>query len=310
MSVLRRILGIFVMIAGVIGLVLALTGLVGLWIVRPRAAGAVNATLTTLTRSVDTSAEVVLVTNRALGATVRSVDELSAMLATTADSVADTQPVITQVNTLMGQELPATFRSATDSLETASAAAQSLESTIQSLDTFRLIMGTNPLMRSFLPPTDEVYAPDKPLAESLDELAVSLEDMPATFREMSVSIDSADDNLALIQANLEVMSESVTGISASLRQYQAMLDESYQSMNGLKSMLGYLQDNNATILNVTTVALGLFLLWFLAAQVVIFSQGYELFRGTAGRMEGGAPEPEPSPAPEPEPEPTAAAVTP
>ena len=32
----------------------------------------------------------------------------------------------------------------------------------------------------------------------------------------------------------------------------------------------------------------LFFLWLLAAQVVIFSQGWELYQGTAGRMEGGA----------------------
>jgi hypothetical protein len=35
-------------------------------------------------------------------------------------------------------------------------------------------------------------------------------------------------------------------------------------------------------------ALSLFFGWLLVAQVVILSQGWELFQGTAGRMESGA----------------------
>ena len=35
----------------------------------------------------------------------------------------------------------------------------------------------------------------------------------------------------------------------------------------------------------------LMLLWLLAAQVVILSQGWELYQGTAGRMESGEEEP-------------------
>jgi hypothetical protein len=36
------------------------------------------------------------------------------------------------------------------------------------------------------------------------------------------------------------------------------------------------------------IVLSLFFAWLLAAQVVILSQGWELYQGTAGRMEGGA----------------------
>jgi hypothetical protein len=35
------------------------------------------------------------------------------------------------------------------------------------------------------------------------------------------------------------------------------------------------------------IALTLFFLWMLATQVVIFSQGWELFQGTSGRMGTG-----------------------
>ena len=50
-----------------------------------------------------------LVTKQALGATVDSVDALSVMLSSTATSVEDTAPLIEQVNTLMGKNLPEPF---------------------------------------------------------------------------------------------------------------------------------------------------------------------------------------------------------
>ncbi len=73
-------------------------------------------------------------------------------------------------------------------------------------------------------------------------------------------------------------------------QYQAMITESQSSMTNLESILTTLKGNLAPILDGATIALGLFLAWLLAAQVVILSQGWELYHGTAGRMEGPAPE--------------------
>ncbi len=112
MSILRRILGIFVMIAGIIGLLLSVAGLVGIWVAKPALTESINATLQTLSVSVDTSQKALVITNQALGATVSSVDALSKMLSTTAATVEDTQPVITQVNTVMGKTLPATLNAA------------------------------------------------------------------------------------------------------------------------------------------------------------------------------------------------------
>jgi hypothetical protein len=130
----------------------------------------------------------------------------------------------------------------------------------------------------------------------LGELATNLEGLPATFTEMSANLGKADDNLVTIKGNLTTMSTSVGLISKSLREYQAMIGQSQSSMENLSAMLANVQSNLDNILNGTAIALSVFFFWLLAAQVVIFSQGWELFQGTAGRMEGGAAEP---PAPEP-----------
>ena len=289
MNILRRILGIFVMVAGIIGLALSLAGLVGVYMVRPVLTTTISTTINTLVDSIDTSQKAMVVTDQALGEAVTSVEALSEVLGATATSVKDTQPVITQVNGVMGKTLPATFDAANDSLLAAGEAAKSLESAIKSLDAFQTVIGNVPFISSFVPARSQPYNPEKPLADSLVELADSMQGMPDTFEDISASMDKADDNLALITSNLETMSQSVGLISKSLGEYQAMIGQSQTSMDNLKSMLTNTQNNLPRIINTASLVLGLFFLWLLAAQVVIFSQGLELFHGTATRMEGGAP---------------------
>lgn len=292
MTILRRILGLFVMIAGIIGLLLSLAGLVGLWMIKPAVTASINSTVNILLSSVDTSQKALVITNQALGASVDSVETLSKMLNTTSATIKDTEPVITQVNDIMGETLPSTFEAVSDSLTAAEEAAQSLEGAIKSFDSFRAVLGTIPFLNAAVPASQQSYNPKKPLATSLGELSDSIQEMPSTFKEMSGNLDKADDNLGLLRSNLDVMAQNVSLISTSLSQYQAMIGESQKSMGDLKTLLSNIQNNLGNIINGTVIVLGLFFLWLLAAQVVIFSQGWELYHGTAGRMGTGAPKSE------------------
>jgi uncharacterized phage infection (PIP) family protein YhgE len=290
MKALRRILGILVMIAGILGLVLSLAGLAGVWMARSTVASYVEATIVTLDDSITTSEQVMGTTEEALGATVTSVDALSTMLGASADSVGDTMPILTQLNTLMGEQLPVTMASATESLRTAQQSAEVVDSAIVSLDTFRFLLGSAPLLSGLVPLPEEAYDPETSLADSLGELASNLEGLPGTFTEMSANLDTADDNLATVETSLNTMSESVGVISSSLSEYKTMVGQSQSSMENLRSILTSLKTNLGTILNGTAIVLTLVLLWLLAAQVVILSQGWELYQGTAGRLEDGAAE--------------------
>ena len=287
MSVLRRLLGILVMIAGILGLVLSGAGLVGVWMAKPTLAGYVESTIVTLNTSISTSKQVMVITGEALGATVDSVDALSTMLGTTAASVEETQPVLDQVNVIMGETLPATFESTIASLKTAEQAAEVLDSAIKSLDTFRFVLSAVPLMGSFVETPTEAYNPEVPLADSLGALATDLEDLPDTFTEMSINLSKADDNLVEIKSSLITMSESVGLISKSLSEYEAMVTQSESSMDNLSSMLTNIQNNLPAILNSTAVVVSAFLVWLFVAQIVILTQGWELYQGTAGHMESG-----------------------
>jgi hypothetical protein len=285
MKFLRRILGILVMIAGLLGLILSAAGLVGLWMTKPTVVEYVTSTVTTLNNSITTSKQVMQVTRQALGATVESVDALSVMLSSTAASVEDTAPAIERVNLIMGVNLPDTLESATVSLKSAQDAAVVLDSSIKSLVAFQSAMGSVPIVSAFIQQPSQAYNPETPLAESLGDVAADLEGLPEMFIALSQDMDKADDNLASVQTSLTTMSVSVKVISQSLGEYEAMVAQSESSMDNLSPMLTSIQNNAAIIVDRAVLVLTLFLVWLLVIQVVIFSQGWELFQGTAGRME-------------------------
>lgn len=285
MNVVRRILGVLVMLAGILGLVLSLAGLVLVWVAKPTVALYATTTIDTLKASIVTSENVMEITREALGATIDSVDALSAMLGTTAATLEDTKPVLDEFDTILSTTLPSTLEHTTDSLYTAQEAARVLERTIQSLDTFRFLLSAVPLVGDVVELPDEPYNPEKPMADSLGQLASNLEGLPDTFVTMSADLSATDDKLVAIQENLVTMSESVGLISSSLGEYQEMIIQSKSSLDNLASILTNLQSNLPTILNGAAIVLSLFFVWLLAAQVVILSQGWELYQGTADRME-------------------------
>ena len=273
------------MIAGILGLVLSLAGLVMVWVAKPTVAAYANTITNTLNESVITSQNVMGITGQALGATIDSVDALSDMLSTTAATVEDTKPVLDEFDIIMRVTLPSTVEATTDSLHTAQEAAQVLESTIRSLDGFRFLLSAIPLIGDLVEQPVESYNPEKPLADSLGELASNLEDLPDTLVEMSDNLSATDEKLVTIQGNLTTMSDSVGLISSSLSEYETMIVQSQSSMDDLTSILTSIQSKLAGILNGVVIVLSLFLIWLLAAQVVILSQGWELYQGTADRME-------------------------
>jgi hypothetical protein len=129
------------------------------------------------------------VTGEALGATGDSLDALSTMLRTTATTVDETAPVLNDITVIMSDTLPSTLQTAMSSLSTAQEAATVLESTIKSLDSFRILLSANPLLGNLVDQSGAVYNPEVPLADSLGELAKSLEGLPETFVEMSVNLN-------------------------------------------------------------------------------------------------------------------------
>jgi hypothetical protein len=286
MSVLRKILGVAVIIAGVTGLLFSLAGLVGVWMYKPRLTATLESVITTLDASLTTSQETMVVTEQALRATINSVAALQTTIEATAASVKDSKPLVSQLTEVLGAQLPDTIEAARSSLDAAQGGARVLDGAIESLNSFRATISASPLLSALIPVSPpDTKAAEKPLYEALGEVSTNLESLPTMFSEMSQNMDTASGNLDTIETGLTTMATNVGGITISLESYAQMLGNSKQSMQNLQAQLNAWKDSLDQMLTAAAIVLTVFFLWLLAAQVVILSQGWELFKGTANRME-------------------------
>lgn len=289
MKLLRKILGIIVMLAGILGLLLSLAGLGATWYYRPSMESAFNNILTTLSSSLDLSQEGLRVTEDALTAAVGSIDALQQTVKATAASLGSTQPVLEGITGFMGDQLPATLDAARSSLNAAQQGAQVVDNAIQSLNTFQSVISAIPIISAFMPaPPQTTTEEGTPLSEALGDVSESLAGLPDLSAELSVDLEAAAGSLTDVEDALNLMAENIGGITESLEGYLSMVQRSQASMKGLQSQLDLWQTNLPTLVNAIALIASLFLVWLLIAQIVIFTQGLELYQGTATRFEAAA----------------------
>lgn len=290
MKILRKILGIIVMLAGILGLLLSLAGLGATWYYRPSMESAFNNILTTLSSSLDVSQEGLRVTEDALTAAVGSIDALQQTVKATAASLGSTQPVLEGITGFMGDQLPATLDAARSSLNAAQQGAQVVDNAIQSLNTFQSVISAIPIISAFMPapPPQTTTEEGTPLSEALGDVSESLAGLPDLSAQLSVDLEAAAGSLTDVEGALNLMAENIGGITESLEGYLSMVQRSQASMKGLQSQLDLWQTNLPTLVNAIALVASLFLVWLLIAQIVIFTQGLELYQGTATRFEAAA----------------------
>jgi hypothetical protein len=190
MKILRKILGVTVMIAGVIGLLFSLAGIFFVWKTKPNIETAMTNGLVVINNSLKTSIEVVGVTKDALSATVSSVYALKDTVAAASQAVEETKPFVEGVTDLLNTELPNTISATQSSLDSAQSSAKVLDGVMSSMSG----------MIQLLTFSDKsLYNPDQPLYESLGEVAGSLDNLPKSFIKMGNSLSSTQDNVDTIQ---------------------------------------------------------------------------------------------------------------
>jgi methyl-accepting chemotaxis protein len=259
--------------AGIIGVLLSLAGITGLWLVRPAVTTSLHTVLSALSSSVDTSQQAMNITDDALDASIQGFDGLSEVIHSMENSVKNATPAVEAVSGLLNDTLPASVKSATDSLNTARNAAVSLEGAVKQLDLLQSSLNNVPFLNSLIPDPAPANEQEKPLSDSLGELSGSLEDIPSSFQDVSRDLDKAAGDLQSIQKNLGSISESVDSLSSSLKEYKGKLAESRSSLESLKSMLTSAEENLDPIVITTAIVFSLLFFCLLMTQVVVIDEG-------------------------------------
>lgn len=261
---LRRILGIILIISAVGGLLFGLVGMISLWFVKGELTQNLLGTMEVLETTLAATSEGLEIANQSLATSIGSVGALREAVETTAAAIDATTPMMDTMITLAGEDLPETVETTQTSLRSAQESARVIDNFLNSISRVPIISGW----------VD--YNPERPLNEALNEVSISMGELPQSLATIEQSLSESSDNLQVIQADISLMVNDLSEIETSLSDGQLVVSE-YQAVTAdLQSRLDRMQAQIPIWMDTGAWVLTFVLLWSTAGQLGILALGFDM----------------------------------
>lgn len=264
--IIKRILGVIIILTAVLGLVVC----VGLIVVGPQAfdrvAADVDSSLGAVNNTLDTVSETLRlaqVTSVQMNTGLKTA-ELS--LYSTARTISETRPLITSTGQLLTGDLANSIDSVQATIPTLSKLADQIDRTLAVLSQAQILgfgLGIE-------------YNPDETMGQSIDAIGKSFDGIPARLRGMSGSITTANVNLSTMSTNLVAIGGNLREINTSLAKYPDLFGKYLESAASARQRLQTLQLELHNDLQIIKTGLTVFLIWLGLAQLAPLYIGFEL----------------------------------
>jgi peptidoglycan hydrolase CwlO-like protein len=269
MTIIRRIIGVLLILAAIGGLIFSIVALSAIWNAQTAMTTSLQNTLDLLGQTLSTTSQGLVITQQSLQNSVELIGNLQATVETTAKAIGSTNPMVDEIARLMKDDLPTTIQAVQTSLRTAQQSAAAIDTVLGALKGI-------PLIGSSIG-----YDPEVSLSEALGDVANSLEDLPDSFLTMQDNLKNTQSNLQTFEADLTVMADSVGQIQSSVAQYDQVIAGYQASLDQVLAQIDALSANLPNIVRMLSIGLTAFLVWMAIAQLGLFTQGWELL--TEGR---------------------------
>lgn len=276
----RRLLGVVMLLIGVGGIVLAFFGArMGHRLVDSIAAN-FDQTLELTSQSLDTVSETLALAK----SSITDVNTVMTTAETTADNLAqtvtDTRPLLGQISSVASDQVP-------DSLETIQQAFPSLEqvagvidSTLTTLNSFRIdeqILGLNLQYDLGID-----YEPEVPFDQSVRELGEGLEGLPESLRTLEIYLNVANNNLQTVSRDIRTLADDLGTVNGRINELEPILDDYLRLITATndrtRQMRAEINSEVQSIKNGITLAM----VWLALTQIAPLYLGWELVTNRRG----------------------------
>lgn len=274
---MRRFLGIIMLVIGLAGIVLSITGA----IVGRRLIGAMgenlDANLRLTVQSVDTINESLLLTRQTVSQIGAGLDTMEVTAETVATSLDETRPMIEQISRVTTDDVAGGLETFQESLPDLIEVAATIDETLTTLSRFRIdrtIFGI-PLRYDL----GINYDPEVPFAQSVEELGASIEELPAELRVLEGYLDEADANLGEISGNVRQIGGDLTQVNESVDELEPLLDDFIATLTEFGDATRQTRVTLAGQIETFQTVWLIVMVWLALTQVAPLYLGYELARG-------------------------------
>jgi len=276
-NALRRMIGASLIAAGIVGLVICAVLLIALARTEPRLEASITKQLDVLAEAAQTTATGLDIADATLLQTVDAIRSLEGTVTAIGSTVESSRPTLDTVTALLGDQLPTAIETTQETLTSASANAKAV-------DDFLTMLARIPYLGT------QRYEPEQQLHVGLEQVAASLDGVPAALRATRTSLEAAAGSLVSLQNGLAGTAGSVGQIAAglngardTLRQYQGLVAE-------IESSLASARSSFPRALRWLHLGVSFVLVWLGIVQFALITQGGELMaRGRLVRPKSGTP---------------------
>ena len=278
----RRLLGVVMLVIGVGGIVLAIIGArLGHSLV-DRIATNFDQTLQLTSQSLDTVSETLALAKSSITDVNTVMETAESTADDLAQTVTDTRPLLGQISDVASTQVP-------DSLETIQQAFPSLEqvagvidSTLTTLNNFRIdenILGLNLKYDLGID-----YDPEVPFDQSVKELGEGLEGLPESLRTIEIYINVANNNLQTVSQDIRNLADDLETVNGRINELDPILDEYLRLItttnDRTRQLRGQITDEVQSVKKGITFAL----VWLAISQVAPLYLGWELVTNRRGSV--------------------------
>lgn len=274
MTIVRRILGVLMIIVGIAGLIIALAFTIyGRQLVDTVAIG-LNTTTELLLQTVGTTTDSLINVKSTIdeaAATLDTVTETAANLSTT---LIDTEPLLSTVNSLATETVPDSLEAVQTAIPNLADIAGSIDATLVRLSELQVERSVFGVPISFDLGID--YDPEEPFDSAVLQIGDSLLTVPEQLRSLDDSLTAAVENVSTVADNVQQLSTDLIGVTTSLVQFGPLLDEYIVILNDTARSLEETRDTfqaNLSLIRWAVTGLGI---WFALYQIVPLYVGWKM----------------------------------
>lgn len=262
---LKKATGLLLVVIAVIGILLAIFGLIQTWRLSASFTERVTQGLDLTQTTLNTTQQGLEIVHTSLGNTITSLDTLQLSTAAIGQTISDTVNLLDNTSTVIGQDVPETIYSVQNSLAAAQQAATVVDNVLGALSRIPFVSGLT-------------YNPDTPLNESIADISSNLADMPASLSSIGDQLKISGENVSGMQSKLGDLSlqlgdiqENLTAMKVVVEDYQKSLDQAIQLAQNLNDDIPAWTNSVAWIISVLLILLGF-------AQLGLLLQGWQVYQ--------------------------------
>lgn len=274
---MRRFLGIIMLVIGLAGVALSITGaIVGRRLIGDMGDN-LDANLRLTVESVETINNSLLLTRQTVGQIGAGLDTMEVTAETVATSLDETRPMVQQIARVTTEDVAGGLETFQESLPGLVEVAASIDETLTTLSRFRIdrtILGI-PLRYDL----GINYDPEVPFAQSVEELGASIAGLPAELRVLEGYLDEADANLGEISGNVRQIGGDLTQVNESVDELEPLLDDFIATLTEFGDSTRQTRITLAGQIETFQTVWLIVMVWLALTQVAPLYLGYELVRG-------------------------------